>query len=83
MLMLLFNIGVYYMFGLLDCVCYNENFVISGLVISRFCSIHLTLILFGLKNAICNTRDFVKSRFYCNNILITSFCSFLHLFTCT
>ena len=35
------------MFGLLDCVRYNEDFVISGFVISGFCSIHFTMCNFG------------------------------------
>ena len=34
------HIGVYYMFGLLDCVRYNEDFVIS-----RFGPIHFTVTL--------------------------------------
>ena len=38
-------IGVDFTFGLLDCVRYNEDFVIS-----RFCSIHFTVTLAGLKN---------------------------------
>ena len=37
-------IGVDFTFGLLDCVRYNEDFVIS-----RFCSIHFTVTLAGLK----------------------------------
>ena len=40
------------MFGLLDCVCYNKDFVISRFVISRFCSIHFSVTLAGLKNVI-------------------------------
>ena len=47
------------MFGLLDCVRYNEDFVISRFVISRFCSIHFTVTLAGLKNIICYTEEFV------------------------
>ena len=35
--------GIFFTFGLLDCVRYNEDFVIS-----RFCSIHCTVILAGL-----------------------------------
>ena len=50
-------------FGLLDCVRYNEDFVISRFVISRFCSIYFTVILAGLKKIVRYT--FVKSRFYC------------------
>ena len=46
--------GVDFTFGLLNCVCYNEDFVIS-----RFCSIHFTVILAGLKNIVCYTKDFV------------------------
>ena len=29
------------MFAFLDCVRYNDDFVKSGFVISRFCSLHL------------------------------------------
>ena len=45
-------IGVDFTFGLLDCVRYNEDFVISRYVILRFCSIHftVTVTLAGLKN---------------------------------
>ena len=50
--------GVYFMFGLLDRVCYNEDFIIS-----RFCSIHFTVTLAGLKNNVCYTEDFVIWRF--------------------
>ena len=44
------HLGVYYMCGLLDCVRYNEDFVISRFVIlrfviSRFCPIHFTVTL--------------------------------------
>ena len=38
-------IGVDFTFGVLDCVRYIEDFVIS-----RFCSIHFTVSLAGLKN---------------------------------
>ena len=47
-------IGVDFTFGLLDCVRYNEDFVIS-----RFCSIHFTVTLAGLKNIVPYTEDFV------------------------
>ena len=47
------------MFGLLDCVRYNEDFVKSRFVISRFCSIHFTVTLAGLKNIIHYTEDFI------------------------
>ena len=40
------------MFGLPDCICYNEDFVISTFVKSRFCSIHFNVILAGLKNVV-------------------------------
>ena len=58
--------------GLLDCVRYNEDFVILRFVISRFCSIHFTVILAGLKEIVRYTEDFViwrfiKSRFYYNS----------------
>ena len=52
-------VGIDFMFGLLDCVCYNEDFVISRFVISRFCSIHFTAMLAGLKNNVRYTKDFV------------------------
>ena len=52
-------IGVDFTFGLLDCVRYNEDFVISRFVISRFCSIHFTVTLAGLKNIVRYTEDFV------------------------
>ena len=47
-------IGVDFTFGLLDCVRYNEDFVVS-----RFCSIHFTVTLAGLKNIVRYTEDFV------------------------
>ena len=58
-------IGEDFTFGLLDCVRYNEDFVLS-----RFCSIHFTVTLAGLKNIVRYTVDFViqrfvKSRFHC------------------
>ena len=56
-------IGVDFMFGALDCVRYNEDFVISSVisrfVISRFCSIHFTVSLVGLKNIVRYIEDFV------------------------
>ena len=52
-------IGVDFMFGLFDCVRYNEDFVVSRLVISRFYSIHFTVTLAGLKNILRYTEDFV------------------------
>ena len=56
-------IGVDFTFGLLDCVHYNKDFVISRFVIlsSRFYSIHFTVTLAGLKNILVAhyTRDFV------------------------
>ena len=51
-------IEVHFTFGLLDCPRYNEDFVISRLVISRFCSIHFTVTLAGLTNIIRYTEDF-------------------------
>ena len=44
-------IGVDFTFELLDCVRYNEDFVIS-----RFCSIHFTVTLAGLKNIVRYTE---------------------------
>ena len=52
-------IGVDFMFGHLDCVHYNKDFVISRFVISRFCSILFTVTLAGLKNIVRYTEDFV------------------------
>ena len=53
-------IEVYFTFGLLDCVRYNEDFVKSRFVIlSRFYSIHFTVILAGLKKLVRYTEDFV------------------------
>ena len=46
-------------FGLLDCVRYNEDFVTSRFVLSRFCSIHFTVTFAGLKNIVRYTEDFV------------------------
>ena len=45
--------------GLLDCVRYNEDFVISRFIILRFCSIHFTVTLAVLKNIVPYTEDFV------------------------
>ena len=41
------DIEVYFTFGLLDYVRYIEEFAISRFVISRFYSIHFTVILAG------------------------------------
>ena len=41
-------------FARVDCVYYNEDFVQS-----RFCSIHFTVILAGLKKIFRYTEDFV------------------------
>ena len=46
--------GVDFTFGLLHCVRYNEDFVIS-----RFRSIHFTVTLAELKNSVHYTEDFV------------------------
>ena len=47
-------IWVDFTFGVLDCVRYTEDFVIS-----RFCSIYFTVTLAGLKNIVRYTEDFV------------------------
>ena len=52
-------IGVDFTFGLLDCVHYSEDFVISRFVISRFCSIHFTVNLAGVKNIVRYAEEFV------------------------
>ena len=49
-------IGVGFTFAFLDCVRFNEDFVISRFAISRFCSIHFTVTLAGLKNIVCYTE---------------------------
>ena len=46
-------IEVFSTFELLNSVHYKEDFVISRFVISRFCSIHVTIILTGLKKIVC------------------------------
>ena len=52
-------IELFFTFGLLDCVRYKEGFLISRFVISRFCSIHFTVILVGLKRIVRYIEDFV------------------------
>ena len=47
-------IEVNFTFARVDCVHYNEDFVKS-----RFCSIHFTVILSGLKKIFRYTEDFV------------------------
>ena len=54
MLTFLRYIGAYFTFGLLDCVRYNEDFVIE-----RFCSIQFTVTLAGLKNTVRYIEDLV------------------------
>ena len=51
---------VHFTFGLLDCVRYNVDFVVSRFVISKSCSIYFTVTLAGLKNIVRYTEDFVK-----------------------
>ena len=62
-MMLVRYIGVYFMFGVLGCVCYVKDFVISRFIISRFRFIHFIVTLAGLKNIVCYTEDFVIQRF--------------------
>ena len=52
-------IEVHFTFGLLDCARYNEDFVTSRFAIPRFCSIHFTVTLAGLKNIVRYTENFV------------------------
>ena len=52
-------IGLDFTFGLLNCGRYNEDFVVSMFVVSRFCSKHFTVTLAGLKNIVRYTEDFV------------------------
>ena len=47
-------IEVNFAFALVDCVRYNEDFVKS-----RFCFLHFTVILAGLKKIVRYTEDFV------------------------
>ena len=59
-------IGVYFMFGLLGCVRYNEDFVIS-----RFCSIHFTVTLAELKNIIPYTEDLYRGSLNRGSAVVT------------
>ena len=52
-------IEVYFTFAFLNCVRYNEDFVKSRFVTSRFCSIHFVVILAWLKKIFCYAEDFV------------------------
>ena len=52
-------IGVDFTFGLLDCVRYQEYFVLSRFIVSRLCFIHFTVTLAGLTNIVRYTEDFV------------------------
>ena len=54
---------VYFTIALLDRVRRNEDFVKSRFINFRFCSIHFTVILAGLKKIVCYTEDFVIQRF--------------------
>ena len=60
MLTFICYIEVNFTLGLVDCVRYKEGFVISRFVISRFYSIHFTVIFAGLKRIVRYTEDFVK-----------------------
>ena len=42
------------------CVRYNEDFIILRFIISRFCSIHFTVTLAGLKKIVRYTMDLVN-----------------------
>ena len=50
-------IGVDFTFGVLDCVLYIEDFVIS-----RFCSIHFNVTLAGQENIVCSTLRYTEVR---------------------
>ena len=54
MLTFILYIEVNFTFALVDCVRHNKDFVKS-----RFCSIHFTVILAGLKEIVRYTKDFV------------------------
>ena len=65
---------VNFTFALVGCVRYNKDFVKS-----RFCSIHFTVILAGLKKIVRYTEDFViyrgsivKSRFHCRRFSLAA-----------
>ena len=76
-------IEVDFTFGLLDCVRYNEDFVIS-----RFCPIRFTVTLAGLKNIVRYTDYFVIMRgslnrdstviiishFSCGTLVVLEYC---------
>ena len=53
-------IEVYFTFGLLDYVCYIEEFAISRFVISRFYSIYFTVILARTQIFVRYIEDYVK-----------------------
>ena len=59
MLVFIRYIEVYFTFAFLDCVRYNEDFVKSRFVTSRFCSLHFIATLVGLKKIVRCTEDFV------------------------
>ena len=68
-------IRVDFTFGVLDCVHYIKDFVVSRFIISRFCSIHSNVTLAGLKNIVRYTEDFViprsvKSKFHCTSSIV-------------
>ena len=52
-------IEVNFTFALVDCARYNEDFVKSRFVKSRFCSIHFIVILPGLKKIVRYNEDFL------------------------
>ena len=52
-------IEVNFTFALVGCVRYNEDFVKSRFVKSRFCYIHFIVILPGLKKIVRYTEDFL------------------------
>ena len=52
-------IEVNFTFAFVGCVRYNEDFVKSKFVKSRFCSIYFTVILAKLKKIVRYTEDFV------------------------
>ena len=57
MLTFIHYIEVNFTFVLVDCVHYREDFIKS-----RFCSIHITVVLAGLKKNFCYNEDFDKYR---------------------
>ena len=75
--------GIFYVCVSGLCSLFNEDFVKSRFVISRISSIHLILILVGLKKIVRHTENFVmqvKSRFHCTGFLFQCFVHYCLVF---